>query len=135
MDAEGAETPFQVSAVEAHRDGSIRRAKVSFYGAPPANGSMRYGLRRGTGKASAAIGFRIRIDPPPACVTTCIIDVEGPRQEVLRHYTKTVLIKNGRGAHEWQTALSDEGKHTVIVTETTSGQQMRVAVNLERRQE
>ena len=53
LDAEGAETPFQVSAVEAHRDGSIRRAKISFYGELPANGSMRYVLRTGAGKASA----------------------------------------------------------------------------------
>ena len=53
VDSEGKALPFQLSEVETHRDGSIRRAKVSFYGELPANGSMRYVLRTEAGEASA----------------------------------------------------------------------------------
>jgi hypothetical protein len=43
-DAEGAAVPFQVSDGERHGDGSIRKAKVSFYAALPADGELRYVL-------------------------------------------------------------------------------------------
>jgi len=43
-DAEGAAVPFQVSDVERHGDRSIRKAKVSFYAALPADGNLRYAL-------------------------------------------------------------------------------------------
>jgi hypothetical protein len=43
-DAEGAAVPSQLSDVERHGDGSIRKAKVSFYAALPADGNQRYVL-------------------------------------------------------------------------------------------
>jgi hypothetical protein len=43
-DAKGSAAAFQLSRVERHRDGSIRKAKVSFYAALPADGDMRYVL-------------------------------------------------------------------------------------------
>lgn len=49
-DAEGAAVPFQFSDVERHGDGSIRKAKVSFYAALPADGQLRYVLDTAAGK-------------------------------------------------------------------------------------
>ena len=43
-DAEGNAAAMQLSQVERHRDGSIRKARVSFYAALPADGEMRYVL-------------------------------------------------------------------------------------------
>ena len=86
VDAEGAATPFQVSAVEAHRDGSIRRAKVSFYGALPAGGSMRYVLR--TGAATDA--------PPPLGVRPVGVDEGDGGSLVLSNGYTAVRLPGGR---------------------------------------
>jgi len=67
-DAKGNGVAFQLSQVERHRGGSIRKAKVSFYAALPADGAMRYVLStsRDDKVKAPSVGKPVKVDTAPS---------------------------------------------------------------------
>jgi hypothetical protein len=93
-------------------------------------GTLEAELSATAHRAGDPLKLKIRIQPPPDFVTTCHVEFVAPDGQRLRHYARPVVLKSGQAEHTLSVALNDQGLHRVVVTETISGQQNELSVEL-----
>ena len=97
---------------------------------PVPMGTLVAELSATTNRAGDPLILKIQIQPAPDFMTTCYVELVVPNGRRLRHYARTVVLKNGQAEHVIPTALNDTGLHRVVVTETISGQQKELPIDL-----